>query len=387
MQFDNQDRLLVAILLSVFAHAGSFLSLTKIASLTPEPVERSLLVVDLIEPTKSNALPSSDSKQTIVRQVDLPEDALSLEARSERRFLSEKDQNVKQEMRAALTGMTRNRQGRAPIEDDSTQSTPKNSPTQPQQASPSPQQSRSGAQPASANPQNEESAQSSSPPSVADTFNRFSDELPDYGDIDVGQRKDVPKSILKEQKNKKSPTAKDSNRSDSENVRDKATANFSQREKELIFPNDPRNPGMSTVGELLPEDLKIGNFTALNTDRFIYYTFYARVEEAIRHRWVRYVKAAIYSGQVPPSNDSFRTRLEIVLDPKGQFINGFIHDSSGSQSLDQAPLYAFREAERIPNPPREMVQSDGTIRLHYFFQVDKTPQRPVQGQDRSRVGP
>lgn len=145
---------------------------------------------------------------------------------------------------------------------------------------------------------------------------------------------------------------------------------------ELLLPSDPRRiPGVSTSGELLPSDVRIGDFTALNTDRFTYYTFYARVEEQIRHRWVRYVKAALYGGgDIPQGRNDFLTHLEIVLSRQGEFIRAIIHQESGSKDLDAAPVLAFREARMIPNPPREMLKADGTIRLLYSFHVDQVPQ-------------
>ena len=51
--------------------------------------------------------------------------------------------------------------------------------------------------------------------------------------------------------------------------------------------------GPSTVGEALPKDVSIGSFTALNTDRFTFYTFYARIEELVRFRWETKVKEAV----------------------------------------------------------------------------------------------
>lgn len=158
--------------------------------------------------------------------------------------------------------------------------------------------------------------------------------------------------------------------------------------RELLLPSDPRRiPGVSTTGERLPDDVKIGDFTALNTDRFTYYTFYARVEEQIRHRWVRYVKAALYGGgDVTPGQRQFQTNLEIILNRQGEFQRALIYQTSGSKDLDVAPILAFREAHKIPNPPREMVKEDGTIRLLYSFNVDNIPPliRSATGPNDSR---
>ena len=131
--------------------------------------------------------------------------------------------------------------------------------------------------------------------------------------------------------------------------------------------------GVSTLGERLPDDIKFGDFTALNTDRHLFYTFYARIEEKVRHRWVTYAKAALYN--LPPdatrarAGSDFTTTLEVVLDRAGNFRQAILHDSSGVRSLDNAPVQAFRDARQFPNPPVEMIKDDGTIRVFYAFNV------------------
>ncbi|HVK62370.1 MAG TPA: energy transducer TonB, partial [Bdellovibrionales bacterium] len=141
--------------------------------------------------------------------------------------------------------------------------------------------------------------------------------------------------------------------------------------------------GVSTVGEALPTDIKFGDFTALNTDRHLYYTFYARIEEMIRGRWVNYIKATLYgmeTGTVRiPTRTDWTTRLEIVLDRNGIFRKAILHDSSGSRNLDSAPVQAFRDAHQFPNPPLEMVKEDGAIHLMYAFTVNIVP-RYASGQ-------
>jgi hypothetical protein len=151
-----------------------------------------------------------------------------------------------------------------------------------------------------------------------------------------------------------------------------AQKNAEDEAKPLHLPFDPRIAGASTFGENVP-DAQLGNFTALNTDRFTYYSFYARVEEQIRHRWVKFVRAAVYGGEVPPTNRQLETRLEIVLDREGRYLRSILHQTSGVKILDRAPARAFAEAQRIPHPPREMVKDDGTIRLMYAFNVEQVP--------------
>ena len=142
--------------------------------------------------------------------------------------------------------------------------------------------------------------------------------------------------------------------------------------------------GVSTFGNDAPEDVKIGNFTALNTDRQLYYSFYSRIEEAIRHRWATYVRASLYeieTGQVKAHiRDRSTTRLEVLLDRQGNFVKAMMTEGSGFRPFDVAPVQAFREASRFPNPPAEMVKDDGLIHIYYAFTVDIIPQYASGGR-------
>jgi len=135
--------------------------------------------------------------------------------------------------------------------------------------------------------------------------------------------------------------------------------------------------GFSTVGEQLPNDIKFGDFTALNTDRHLFYSFYARMEEKIRYRWVTYARAAIYNvspaAMKTAGKEVYVTKLEVVLDPQGHYVRSILHEGSGMQSLDDAPVQAFRDAGQFPNPPPEMIKEDGYIHIYYGFSVNMIP--------------
>lgn len=319
-------RAALAVLVSLSLHFGGSFALWKIAG--DEPASRPPIMIEWLEPSQLADKDWSTTKNQVVRKTEVAKEELDLStAKPKRRFLSEERQDVKKETRAAASGMTENRLGLDPVEESA--------------------DSRSRA--SAAQSRTEARAQNRTAGRAGKKLN-FLPESPlrnIEGDIDVGQMK---------------PSEDEKNRGDS---------------RELALPFDPRKSGMSTNGEQLPQDIEVGNFTALNTDRFRYYSFYARIEEQIRHRWVKYVKASIYSGRLDsanPQQKSFTTKIEIILDRRGDFQRAIIHDPSGSKALDAAPILAFREAVRIPHPPREMVKEDGTIRLYYAFNVDQIPQ-------------
>ena len=321
---------------------------------------RASALMEWIEPSDLKKNTFSDLKNQIVRKAEIPPELKDLSVKPVRRFLSEDKQTVKKETRAAASGMTENR--------SDTDLSP----------------SRPEARPAS------EAA--SSPKSQAAKTKRAREKTEEV----------LPNSIFKEglgdvlaelKPDKKTEDYRMS-KTDSRGLsRDMARDVTRDMARDLALPSDPRrNRGISTSGEVLPADVQIGDFTALNTDRFIYYTYYARIEEQIRHRWVRYVKAAIFGGgDIPDGAREFTTNLEIVLDRDGTFVRAILHDGSGSKDIDAAPMLAFREAHKIPHPPREMVKADGTIRLYYAFHVDQLPPmakaaKPIPAQNPRRTG-
>ncbi|MNJ92564.1 Gram-negative bacterial tonB protein [compost metagenome] len=134
------------------------------------------------------------------------------------------------------------------------------------------------------------------------------------------------------------------------------------------------NQGLSSVGESLPTDVKVGSFTALNTDRYLYYTFYARIEELVRYRWETRVYSAIDSFDratlMSASNKNWITSVEFLLDRTGALKSAIIMKESGIRKFDMAAVEAFKDARIFPNPPQEMVQEDGFIHLKFSFNVN-----------------
>lgn len=130
--------------------------------------------------------------------------------------------------------------------------------------------------------------------------------------------------------------------------------------------------GQSTRGEFIP-GLQQGSFTALNTDQFTYYTFFARMNEQIRPRWVSRLRDFAYGlnqlelqklAQYPRT-----TQVEFILDKTGKLIDTVVHLTSGYRQLDFAGSDAFKDAAPINNPPQGLVGEDGKIHLFYNFTV------------------
>jgi hypothetical protein len=129
----------------------------------------------------------------------------------------------------------------------------------------------------------------------------------------------------------------------------------------------------------LPRDLEIGDVVALNTDQNLFFTFYRRMAEKIIWPWAQSVSAGFErmraTGQLGGTPRAWITTVEVVLDKKGQVISTQPLQLAGDGEIDSAPINAFNSAKIFPNPPVEMVDEDGYIRIRYKFVVYYNPGR------------
>jgi TonB family protein len=132
--------------------------------------------------------------------------------------------------------------------------------------------------------------------------------------------------------------------------------------------------GESSSGERIFKNIPIGDFNALNTDAYTFYSFHERIEERVRVRWVQGIERSLLDlknrGQLHQlAKGESSTIMEVALDKKGYYQNSKIFQSSGNRAWDEAAVMAFQNGAPFLNPPIEIVKEDGTIRLRYRFSV------------------
>lgn len=122
------------------------------------------------------------------------------------------------------------------------------------------------------------------------------------------------------------------------------------------------------------KDVNTGMQTLLSTREFVYYAYYSRIKEAIRQHWepaVREKVKIIYrQGRTIASAKDRVTQVLVTLDKKGDLIKIEVLTQSGVIDLDNAAVEAFRAASPFPNPPKGMVESDGTIKIRWDFVLE-----------------
>lgn len=111
--------------------------------------------------------------------------------------------------------------------------------------------------------------------------------------------------------------------------------------------------------------------TMLNAKEFKYYTYYNRIRRQLSQFWEPKVKEKmtnlVRQGRNVASNQERVTKLLIVLNSVGTLMKVQVLSDSGIQDLDDAAIEAFRAAAPFPNPPKGIVENDGTVKIRWDF--------------------
>ena len=131
------------------------------------------------------------------------------------------------------------------------------------------------------------------------------------------------------------------------------------------------NPGDTGDQALLDRDLPVGAENLLNTQESIYYSFYARIYESIGPLWQSKIRSLAGNVRVPIGD--YTTQVQVALDADGNFIGTRVLRSSGVDSFDRSVDDSWRKVPRFPNPPRDLLDSNGLLQMVWTFtvQVDK----------------
>jgi protein TonB len=111
--------------------------------------------------------------------------------------------------------------------------------------------------------------------------------------------------------------------------------------------------------------------TVLNTREFVYYSYYQRIRAQIRQYWEPSIRQKVQKifaqGRSIASEHDHITRVIITLDNAGRLLKVQVTNESGLKDLDDAAVEAFRAAEPFPNPPKGIIETDGTIKINWDF--------------------
>lgn len=122
------------------------------------------------------------------------------------------------------------------------------------------------------------------------------------------------------------------------------------------------------------KDVPSGLDTMLSTREFLYYSYYNRIKSQLRQHWEPKIKEKftkiMRQGRTIASEGDKITRVIIILDDRGTLIRVQVVGRSGITDLDDAAVEAFRAAAPFPNPPKGIVEADGTIKIRWDFVLE-----------------
>ncbi len=130
--------------------------------------------------------------------------------------------------------------------------------------------------------------------------------------------------------------------------------------------------GISATDDYLP-DIAISANTLLNTQEYIFASFYDRIREKLKHQWQSLLKTELEGLQrkgAPMFEGERTTKLKIFMNSQGEVKTIQKLGSAGYIELDQAAVDAFRIASPFPNPPQAMIEKEnGVLQIEWHFVV------------------
>ncbi|MBK9323135.1 MAG: TonB family protein [Bdellovibrionaceae bacterium] len=137
---------------------------------------------------------------------------------------------------------------------------------------------------------------------------------------------------------------------------------------------DAQKGGEVSKTDYLGKDVDRGIETLLNTREFKYFTYYNRIRKQLSQYWEPKVREKMTTlfrqGRTIATSQDRTTKLLIVLNSAGTLVTVQVLSDSGVRDLDEAAVEAFRSAAPFPNPPKGIIESDGTVKIRWDFVLE-----------------
>lgn len=150
--------------------------------------------------------------------------------------------------------------------------------------------------------------------------------------------------------------------------------------KEVTLPGEEGSSAQASATDDYLKDVEVGLQTMLSTREFVYYSYYSRIKDRIRQHWEpnirEKVKMIFRQGRTIASAKDHVTQVVITLNKEGELMKVEVVTASGMQALDDAAVEAFRSAQPFPNPPKGLIDEDGTIKIRWDFVLEASSYQP-----------
>lgn len=115
------------------------------------------------------------------------------------------------------------------------------------------------------------------------------------------------------------------------------------------------------------KNLPEGSENILNAEESVYYSFYARLYDAIGPIWASRLRELAQSTRVQPGD--YTTAVDVVLDKEGNLVEVRVMQSSQVRVFDEAVNSSWSKIGKFPNPPSGLIKEDGKVHTGWNFTV------------------
>ena len=113
-------------------------------------------------------------------------------------------------------------------------------------------------------------------------------------------------------------------------------------------------------------DRPIDERLALNTHKIQFAGYLNRIRRLVNFYWNQNLQNLPVAARARLDRPSYETLVHVILDDAGALESIEISRTSGARALDDAVVKAFRIAGPFPNPPEQLISSDGRVYLPNF---------------------
>lgn len=118
------------------------------------------------------------------------------------------------------------------------------------------------------------------------------------------------------------------------------------------------------------KDIETSNETLLNTNKFVYASYFNKLKQAISKHWTPSYVLMINDpgGHLYGKKDRY-TKLIVKINKNGTLKTARVETASGIDFLDREAINAFKMAAPFPNPPEVLLNKDEVLEIPFGFMV------------------
>ena len=121
--------------------------------------------------------------------------------------------------------------------------------------------------------------------------------------------------------------------------------------------------------DFLDPTMKISAQTLLNTDEYVFSSFFLRMREPIVQRWHPLANEVIENKNLDIKPGLYKTKVKVFVSRAGKVLDVALEQSSGIKQLDNAAIISIFQARQFNNPPIQLFEEDPRGGLNFTFYV------------------